>query len=97
MDKTFWRVEMYGIIEREYEESAAEYFLEESAARSQLNELKKEYVMEDGKFLPNYTHIEFSIEKISFEELKEEATLSEIERMFGIELTYDLLVDLKSK
>lgn len=96
--KKIWRVEMDGIIEHEYEDVVYEYFLNEDLAKNRLSELKKEYIREDGSYLPNYTYITFSMDEISIEEFKEEATIADFEKLFGCELTdFILNSDTKKK
>lgn len=84
MNDKFWKVSMYGVIEYEFEREQSFYFLTEKEANEFLEGLKKIYIKEDGRYLPNYTHIEFDIDTISFDQLKREATVEEIEELFGI-------------
>ena len=83
-DMNYYRLSIYMQIEYEYNKKEIHFFKTEQEAEDFKNEYDKGHRKEDGSYIPNIDFIEYDIDKIFYEEMKKEITVSQFEEMFDI-------------
>lgn len=84
----YYRLGIYMQIEYEYTQEETHFFKTAQEAEDFKNEYDKNN-KRGGSYIPNIDFIEYDIDEVSYEEMKEEITVSEFERMFDIVITED--------
>lgn len=82
----YYRLGIYMQIEYEYTREETHFFKTAQEAEDFKNEYDKEHKREDGSYIPNIDFIDYDIDKVSYEEMKEEITVSQFEKMFNVVL-----------
>ena len=82
----YYRLGIYMQIEYEYDENEVYFFRTAKEAEDFKNEYDKDHRREDDSYVPNIDFIEYDIDEVSYEEMKEEITVSQFERMFNVTL-----------
>lgn len=70
-------------IEYEYENKEKYFFFEQKDVDDFKEEYLKKHKRPDGRFIPNITSIDFEQELLSLNELKQVATIADIEELTG--------------
>ena len=83
---SYYRLGIYMQIEYEYEKEAVYFFTTKQEAEDFKNEYDEDHKREDGSYIPNIDFIEYDIDKVSYEEMKKEITVSQFEKMFNVVL-----------
>ena len=82
----YCRLGIYMQIEYEYTKEGTYFFRTVQEAEDFKNEYDKDHKREDGSYIPNIDFIEYDIDEVSYERLKEEITVSQFEKMFNVVL-----------
>jgi hypothetical protein len=79
-----YRLAVDKTIEYEYDREDLYYFFTKEAREVKQEELKQQYIREDGSYLPNITSLHFYDSEYEFEQLKDEMTIEQFEGLFGV-------------
>ena len=82
----YYRLGIYMQIEYEYMENEIYFFRTAQEAEDFKNEYDGNHKRKDGSYTPNINFIEYDIDEVSYEEMKEEITVSQFEKMFNVVL-----------
>lgn len=82
----YYRLGIYKQIEYEYEHEEVHFFKTKQEAENYKNEYDEYHKKEDGSYIPNIDFIDYDIDEVSYEKMKEEITVSQFERMFNVVL-----------
>lgn len=82
----YYRLGIYMQIEYEYTKEEVHFFKTAQEAEDFKNEYDEDHKEEDGSYIPNIDFIEYDIDKVSYEEMKKEITVSQFEKMFNVVL-----------
>lgn len=82
----YYRLGIYMQIEYEYTENEAYFFKTAQEAEDFKNEYDGDHKRKDGSYIPNINFIEYDIDEVSYEEMKEEITVYQFEKMFNVRL-----------
>ena len=82
----YYRLGIYMQIEYEYTMEEVHFFKTVQELENFKNNYDKNHRKENGSYIPNIDFIEYDIDKVSYEEMKREITVSDFEKMFNVRL-----------
>lgn len=82
----YYRLGIHKQIEYECTKEEVHFFKTAQEAEDFKNEYDEDHKKEDGTYIPNIDFIEYDIDEIFYERMKEEITVSQFERMFNVVL-----------
>lgn len=86
MNNKIYRLRIEQIIEYEYEHVWYKFYLTEEDMKKDREQIEKSNKRPDGSWIPNITSMYFEEDETTFEDAKNEMTISQFEELFNLDI-----------
>jgi len=80
---TIYKLTIETTIEYEYEEIKIIFYLTKEDMKKDIEKIKTKHMKKDGSWIPNISSMRFYEEEVSFEDVKDEMTIAQYEKLFN--------------